>query len=418
MSKILSIMSTEMRTTLRRKSFVVVAFIIPVILGIVALAFGLLQDTSLSKGLGSLTGGSAPAVPLAEQSGYVDAANLIRTVPTDLASDKLVRFDSAAAAQAALDAHSIAGYYVVDADYRQTGDIEYYTQDFSVLSDNLNPAALAALLDINLLNGDTQLAAALQQPFDVKVTALPSPNAPATPSATKSWISDQLPLFVTIILYMALMIPGSILINALIDEKKNRVMEVLMTSVTPKQMVIGKMAALGLLGLLQTALWLAVLWAVSRFGGNALSIPPGSALPLSLLIWALIYFLGGYAIYGAQFAGIGALAPDINQTKSVTWIVMMPIIVGYIYMTSMFRLDPNSPVAVALSLFPLTSPIVMIGRLAAGVAPLWQAVLAVVLQFVTAYGVILLTARLFKAQHLLTGQPLSVKSYYRVLLGR
>lgn len=417
MSKILSIMRAEIRTTLRRKSFVIVAFIIPIILGIVALAFGLLQDTSLSKGLGSLTGSGAPTAPLAEQTGYVDAANLIRTMPTDLTSDKLVRFDSAAAAQAALDAHSIAGYYVIDANYQQTGDIEYYTQDFSVLSGNLDPDALAALLNINLLNGDMQLAAAVQQPLDVKVTALPSPDKPTTTSVEKSWISEQLPLFVTIILYMALMIPGSILINALIDEKKNRVMEVLMTSVTPTQMVIGKMAALGLLGLLQTLLWLVVLWAVSRFGGNALSIPPGSALPISLLIWALIYFLGGYAIYGAQFAGIGALAPDINQTKSVTWIVMMPIIIAYIFMTSMFR-DPNSPVAVALSLFPLTSPIVMIGRLAAGAAPLWQAVLAVVLQFVTAYGVILLTARLFKAQHLLTGQPLSVKSYYRVLLGK
>ena len=416
MSKILSIMRTEMRTTLRRKSFVIIAFVVPVILGVVALAFGLLQGTSLSKSVGSLTGGSAPAAPLAEKTGYVDTGALIRTVPPALASSGLVRYDSAAAAAAALGAGEIAGYYVVDPAYAQTGNVDYYTRDFYVMSGDLNPGALAALLEVNLLKGDEALAADLQQPFDLKPTALPAPDAPAAPKQ-KSWISEMLPLLLTIILYMALMIPGGILINALIDEKKNRVMEVLMTSVTPKQMVIGKMAALGVLGLLQTVLWLGVLWATSRFGGSALSIPPGSALPLSLLVWALIYFLGGYAIYGAQFAGIGALAPDINQTKSVTWVVMMPIIAAYIFMTSLFH-DPNAPAAVALSLFPLTSPIVMIARIAAGVAPLWQAVLAAVLQFATAYGVIALTARLFKAQYLLTGQPLSLKSYYRVLFGR
>jgi len=406
-------MRAEMRTTLRRKSFVIVAFVVPLIMAVVALAFGLLQGTSFSQNLSGLTGSSAPAAPSAEKTGYVDQAGLTTSTAADAA---LLRFADPAAAQAALDANEIAGYYVVSATYAQTGQVDYYTRDFSVISDDLDPGALTAQLDVALLGDDQTLAATLQQPFDLQVNALPGRDAAPTVTE-KSWISEMLPLFVTIILYMALMIPGSILINALIDEKKNRVMELLMTSVTPRQMVIGKMAALGLLGLLQTALWLGVLWAVSRFGGNALSIPPGSALPLSLLAWALVYFLGGYAIYGAQFAGIGALAPDINQTKTVTWIVMMPILVGYIYMTSMFN-DPNAPAAVALSLFPLTSPIVMIGRIAAGAAPLWQAVLAAVLQFVTAYGVILLTARLFKAQHLLTGQPLSIKSYYRVLVGR
>jgi ABC-2 type transport system permease protein len=220
-----------------------------------------------------------------------------------------------------------------------------------------------------------------------------------------------------LILYMALIIPGGILVNALIDEKKNRVMEVLMTSVSPAQMVTGKVAALGLLGLLMTALWLGVLWAVARFGGQALSIPAGFSIPTGLLAWALIYFLGGYAIYGAQFAGIGALAPDVNQTKSVTWIVMLPIIVAYMFMALSFD-NPTGPLAVFLSLFPLTSSVAMIGRMAATEVPLWQAVLAAVLQFVTAYFIIRLTARMFRAQYLLTGQAFSPKMYYQVLFGR
>ncbi len=253
----------------------------------------------------------------------------------------------------------------------------------------------------------------MQQPFQVRATSL----APVVAASEDAWISEMFPLFMVLILYMALIIPGGILINALIDEKKNRVMEVLMTSVSPAQMVTGKVAALGLLGLLMTALWLGVLWAIARFGGSALSIPAGFSIPTSLLAWALIYFLGGYAIYGSQFAGIGALAPEVNQTKSVTWIVMLPIIVAYMFMAVAFD-NPTSPFAVALSLFPLTSSVAMIGRMAATEVPLWQAVLAAVLQFVTAYFIVRLTARMFRAQYLLAGQAFSPKMFYMTLFGR
>jgi ABC-2 type transport system permease protein len=345
----------------------------------------------------------------------VDLGALIQTVPADLPADALTRFPDEAAAQAALQGGAIAGYFVIAPDYMQSGDVTYMTDDYSVLSDQVNTSALEWVLLVNVLGGDAQLASTIRQPMEVFDLSLAPPVD--TTSSEDVWITEMFPLFMVLILYMALIIPGGILVNALIDEKKNRVMEVLMTSVSPAQMVTGKVAALGLLGLLMTALWLGVLWAVARFGGSALSIPAGFSIPTGLLAWALIYFVGGYAIYGAQFAGIGALAPDVNQTKSVTWIVMLPIIVAYMFSAVAFD-NPTSPLAVFLSLFPLTSPVAMIGRMAATEVPLWQAVLAAVLQFVTAYFVIRLTARMFRAQYLLTGQPFSPKSFYMTLLGR
>ncbi len=410
MNKTLMIMSGEIRTTLRRKSFVIIAIVVPLLLGLIALGIGLVNRNAMETVLADVAASPAPPSALA---GYVDAGNLIRTVPADLPADRLLRYDDAAAARAALDAGAIAGYYVIAPDYLQSGAVTYITQDFSVLSDSLDTSLMEQLLLINLLGGDASLASAVQQPFQVQATSL----APVVAASEESWISELFPLFMVLVLYMALIIPGGILVNALIDEKKNRVMEVLMTSVSPAQMVTGKVAALGLLGLLMTALWLGVLWSIARFGGSALSIPAGFSLPTGLLAWALVYFLGGYAIYGAQFAGIGALAPDVNQTKSVTWIVMLPIIVAYMFMAVAFD-NPTGPFAVALSLFPLTSSVAMIGRMAATEVPLWQAVLAALLQFVTAYFIIRLTAQMFRAQYLLTGQPLTAKSFYRTLLGR
>lgn len=411
MNKTLMIMAGEMRTTLRRKSFVIIAIVVPLLLGVVALVVGMLNRSAMESAFAEMA-----ARPAAAQlaAGYVDQGNLIQTMPADVPAGSLTRYADEAAAQAALRDGALAGYYVIAPDYVQSGQVTYVTTEYSVLSDHVDTSALEWILLVNVLGGDTQLASTVRQPMDVHDMSL---APPVDASGEDVWITEMFPLFMVLILYMALIMPGSILINALIDEKKNRVIEVLMTSVSPAQMVTGKVMALGLLGLLMTALWLGVLWAVARFGGSALNIPPGFSIPTGLLAWALIYFLGGYAIYGAQFAGIGALAPDVNQTKSVTWIVMLPIVVAYIFMAVSFD-NPTGPLAVFLSLFPLTSSVAMIGRMAAAEVPLWQAVLAAVLQFATAYFIIRLTARLFHAQYLLTGQAFSPKMYYRVLFGR
>jgi ABC-2 type transport system permease protein len=406
-------MFAEMRTTLRRKSFVIFAFVIPVVLGVIAFALGVANRNAITETIAEAQTKQALAA-VNGQVGYVDEGGIIQWLPADAPDGWLTKYADKAAAQAALAAGAIAGYYVIAPDYVQSGDVTYVTTEFKVLADQVDTSRMDWILLVNVLGGDELLAANVQQPLDVHATSL----APPTPAATEeSWITEMFPLFMVLILYMALIMPGSILINALIDEKKNRVMEVLMTSVSPTQMVTGKIAALGLLGLVMMALWLGVLWAVARFGGQSLSIPAGFSVPTALLAWALIYFLGGYAIYGAQFAGVGALAADVNQTKSVTWIVMMPIVIAYMFMALTFG-NPSGPLAVFLSLFPLTSPVAMIGRMAATDVPLWQAVLAAVLQFATAYFIIRLTARLFRAQNLLTGQAFSPKMYYKTLFGR
>jgi ABC-2 type transport system permease protein len=410
MHKTLMIMAAEMRTSLRRKSFVMVAIVAPLVLGLIALGIGLANRSALESVLDELQSGGAATVGVA---GLVDPGGLVGTIPADLPHDPLRAFTDETAARTAQEQGAVDGYYVIAPDYLQSGRVTYVTADFSVMSDRLDTAALERLLLVNVLGGDARLAALVQQPFDLHVTSL----APAAPEVEETWINEMLPLLMVLILYISLLMPGGILISAVVDEKKNRVMEVLMTSVSPAQMVTGKIVALGVLGLVMTGMWLGVLWTVARFGGAPLGIPAGFSIPTSLLAWALVYFLGGYAIYGAQFAGVGALAPDVNQTKSVTWIVMMPIIVAYMFMAVAFE-NPSGTLAVALSLFPLTSSVAMIGRMAGSSVPLWQAVLAAGLQFVTAYFIVRLTARLFRAQHLLTGQPLSVVSFYRTLLGR
>ena len=179
-----------------------------------------------------------------------------------------------------------------------------------------------------------------------------------------SWIVELLPNAMALILYMVIIMSSSVLVMAMTDEKKNRVLEVLLSSVSSRQLVTGKILAVGFLGLIIMFLWIGMLWSVTRFGGQPLSIPEGFKLPTPLLFWACIYAFLGYAIYGSQMAGLGALAPDIKDSRSVSFIVLIPLIAVYMFLIVIVT-NPDGPIAIILSLFPLTSPVGMITRMAA-----------------------------------------------------
>jgi ABC-2 type transport system permease protein len=194
-------------------------------------------------------------------------------------------------------------------------------------------------------------------------------------------------------------------------------MEVLLTSVSSRQMIAGKLAALGLLGLLQTAMWMGVMWAVASFGGRPLNVPAGFELPRALIAWTFVYGLLGYAMYGAQMAGLGALAPELKDTKGASFLIMLPMIVSYTFLVVILE-APDGLIAVTLSLFPLSSPVAMITRMIVTQVPAWQPPAAAALQAVAVVIIVRAVARMFRAQVMLSGQPFSVRRYLRAFLGR
>jgi ABC-2 type transport system permease protein len=182
-------------------------------------------------------------------------------------------------------------------------------------------------------------------------------------------------------------------------------------------MITGKILALGLLGLLQTALWVGVTWAVITFGRGPLAVPPGFTLPAGLLFWSFVYFLGGYTIYGALMAGLGALAPDLKDARSATLIILSPLILAYMLNTINLQ-QPNGLLALVMSLIPFTSPVSMIARMTSTAVPAWQAALAGGLQFLAAAWIVRMVARLFRAQTLLSGQAFSTGLFLRALVAK
>ncbi len=416
MNKAYTVLVNEIRTALARKAFVAVSLGLPLLAGLTVLVIIFTQrDTGSGPPAGA---GTEPGPDVPQAVGYVDQGGVIRVIPADLPEGWLVPYADKATAQAALEGGEVGAYYIIPADYLESGDLTYVQLQYQPISGATpDHGRMEWVLLVNLYGGDEAQAASAWQPLQVEWQQATSPQAPEGSEVAESWITELLPNLMAFLLYMAILLPAGTLLSAVTDEKKNRVLEILLSSVSSGQLIGGKIMALGLLGLLQTALWAGVLWLVVRLGGETLRIPPGFAIPSGLLLWCFVYCLLGYTMYGAQMAGLGALAPEVKDASGASLVILTPLIIVYAFLVIIVK-QPGSPLSIALSLFPLTSPVAMIARMTASNVPAWQPVLAAILQLLTGILIVRAVARLFRAQTLLSGQPFSLKTYGSALLGR
>jgi ABC-2 type transport system permease protein len=408
MNKTLLIMFQEIRTTIRRKSFMFFSFGLPLLVGIVVL---ILIFARRNPDPADELNRSDQGEQISQ--GFVDDGDLIKEMPEGMPPGMLTEFEDEGQASNALGSGEIDGYYLVPADYAKSGDLYYVTDTYDPLGGSLNSNPMEWVLAINLLE-NKQLIETVLNPVNFNVTSLAPPEEQALEG---SWIVELLPNIMAIIMYLVILMTASILVAAMTDEKKNRVLEVLLSSASTQQLVAGKIIAAGILGFMTLAAWIAVIWGVVTFGGVSLNIPPEFSLPSNLLLWLILYAILGYAMYGSQMAGLGALVPDIKEARGLTFIILMPLILVYMFLVGIIA-SPDGPVSIVLSLFPLTAPVAMITRMSITDVPVWQALISVALMVGAVVVIIRLMARLFRAQILLSGQPVSVRRYYATILGK
>jgi ABC-2 type transport system permease protein len=253
-------------------------------------------------------------------------------------------------------------------------------------------------------------------PLDVQDISL----APATTAgaAKVNTLAYWLPYGITLLFYFLIMGSASLLLSNISKEKENRVVEILLNSVTPLQLLTGKIVGLGLVGLLQTILWFGTGYTLMNLSGRVFSLPSDIHLPASLVAWGVLFFVLGYAVYASLMAGLGALAPNLREASQVTFVIMIPLIVPLFFSSTVFMTDPNGPIATGFSLFPLSTPVAMMARLAAGGVPWWQPPLATLLLALSAVLIVRAVAGMFRAQTLLSGQGIKVKTYLQALVGK
>ncbi|MEJ2569257.1 MAG: ABC transporter permease [Anaerolineales bacterium] len=413
----------ELTSTLQRKSFLFMAFGVPILVILIFTVVNLIKkDTS------AVEEQAAPDMSELEVEGYVDQAGLIKTLPQDLPAGVLVPFATEAAAQLALDDEEISAYYIIPHDYIESGELIYVHPDPSPSMSDSQEWTMKLTLTLNMLNGDQALAAKVWNPMNLHATNL-NPEAQSraygeedcsTPGGSCSnALVEMLPMIMVILFFVLINVSSGLLIGSVANEKKNRVIEILMASIPPGELLAGKIVGLGIAGILQSAAWIGTIYALLKFGGSTLGLPQELNIPTSIITWGIVYFLLGFGIYASLMAGAGALVPDQKAAASAVWLIIMPLMLGYIIVvTPIGQSDPNGLLTTAVSLFPLTAPVAMIMRLTVGGVPFWQLPLGALFMVMTVVFVVRGAARMFQAQNLLSGQPFSARRYFAALFGR
>ncbi len=409
MKKTFFVLITEIINTVMRPSFLIITFGLPVIAFVLFTVFTNASESDQQ----SITSLIAPSNEM-ETQGYVDRSGLIKTLPSDVTEEMLVAYPDSASAQAALEQGEIGAYYIIPEDTIETGELTVITSDFNPVSSGGNQWVMEWTVMVNLVGGDEELAARIQYPMREKRVSLKGESAAED---EENPLTFAVPYAVTIFFYMIIFGSASLMLNSIGKEKQNRVLEVLLLSVSPKQLLMGKIVGLGLVGLLQTFIYTSIGVALIRISGRSFEAAANFNLPSNLILWGLLFFLLGYSIYATLMAGAGALAPNTREASQITFILIIPMIVPLFFISSLIQ-DPNSTLSVVISMFPFSAPVAMMTRLAAGSVPVWQIVLTVGLMLGTAYLVILMVARLFHAQTMLSGQEFKPKLYFQALLGR
>ena len=410
MNKTLLVLKHEIITILSRPSFLFAMFGIPIIGALVFMVAGQLNKGNSAQNILNRLVSSPPTV---KAEGYVDHSGIIKEIPPSLPPGVLISYTDDISASQALADGKISGYYIISADYIQTGKITAVLSNFNPFASAGKGDVLEIVLQANLLGGNTQLAKLINHPTNVTTVSL----SPAPQREESNMLTFFLPYIVTMMFYIIILSAASLLLSSVTKEKENRVIEILMISITPRQLLTGKIIGLGLVGLLQTIVWVGTGRILLAQSGATFNISSAFQLPPSFLIWALIFFLLGYAVYASLMAGLGALVPNMREASQATIVVIFPLIIP-IFLISILINDPNGMLATILSVFPLTSPVAMMMRLSAVSVPFWQTLLAAVLLAATAMLVVRAVARMFHAQSLLSGQPFNRKLFFDALLGK
>lgn len=245
------------------------------------------------------------------------------------------------------------------------------------------------------------------------------------------------------LLFMFIIIYGNMIMRSVIEEKTSRIIEVIISSVKPRALMLGKIFGTTLAGLTQFGIWVILLGVFSVLAsgflgveiGSGLSVAEGAAqlgdndaqemavmvmreiwqLPLTnLVVMFFLYFIGGYLLYASLYAAIGAAVDSETDTQQFLLPILMPLIIAvYVGVFTVIE-DPHGTVSQVFSFIPLTSPVVMLMRIPFGV-PLWQQIISVALLFTTFMGTVWFAAKIYRVGILMYGKKPSYKELMKWL---
>jgi ABC-2 type transport system permease protein len=324
-------------------------------------------------------------------------------VPATMFHTKIRPFDDFASGETALRAREISQLVVIPANYLQSGRVRRYARTSSLFS-SADKRAVASWLANGLVRGrvDSLLAARVARPAELEqLFTIGKDGNFELKDNRREMLDFMVPFMFAMLLGVSIVLGGQYLLQGVAEEKESRILESLLCTVSPEELMAGKLFGLGAAGLLVVAIWASVGATVV----GPILLLAGVKLPAGLLLIALGYFLLGYLFYGSIMTGIGAVTGNMREAQQFSvWFTFLNF-APFIMITFLLG-RPNAPLAVALSMFPPTAPGAMMLRLTApsSAVPLWQVAASLALLAAAAWAALMASARIFRIGLLLYGK--------------
>lgn len=406
MKKIYLIVAREFTERARKKSFIVTTLLMPLFM------IGMMVAPSLMM----LYGGSEQKqVVVIDRSGIVghrleSSQEVVFSTQNNL--------DKEEACQTYNADSGIFGILFISEDVSQSGQVQFITNSSSSLMlEELISSQIKSIIEqeklkerYNIDNLD-QMLQDVDTPIMLNTFENNGTGNEEEMESTSSGINYILGIVLGMMLYMMIILYGQMVLTSVVEEKSSRVIDVMVTSCTPFQLMMGKILGIASVALTQIAIWAVLIIAASKFLIPSLfsaNIAATSDAMLQgvvgtlgdtgymaqLLAYLVLFILGGFLLYASLYAASGSAVDSVQDGQQFNSIIMMPIILAIIVMMSVFN-DPNSSIAFWASMIPFTSPIVMIARIPFGI-PTWEIVVSLVVLYLSFVLTTWLAAKIYR----------------------
>lgn len=410
--KVVRVIRREYVENVRRKSFVVSTLLVPVLMAaffVLPLLLALfVPERQYRVVVVDEVGGVGPAVvaTLVDTLKTGEPKYVVESVEATsgrFAAERAARID-------AVQRGEIDIVIAVPSGVLQDGKAEYVTREargFSILerfTDVVSDAVVQRRLAAEGL--DFARVQALSEPVAMEMSQVSA----AGEVQEKSFLAEYGLVFVFVmILYMAILTWGMTISRSIVEEKGSRVIEVLLSSLTARDLMVGKLVGVGLAGLTQLSIWALVGLAMSGYAASgAVAMLSSLDIPPAVFGYLVVYFLLGFLLYSALFMTVGAACSTAEDAQQFQGLITMPMIVPLMTLLLLIQ-NPSSTFAVTLSLIPLFAPMMMLARIILLEPPMWQIVLSIVLLLATIYFAITFAARVFRVGILIYGKRPSLR---------
>jgi ABC-2 type transport system permease protein len=401
MNKTFIILKHEFWKTLRSTSLIILTLALPVL---AILGVGIYQGVHYWY---------HPGAPQEEKIGYVDHTGMFGNFTSE-PGVKFILYTDEQTAKDALLAKDVKEYLVIPADYLSRGVITRYTMSREVIPSSKTTGQITDFLLSNLLAGEVspQVSQRVETPLLLTSVRL---NETGEIAPNQDVVSTYVvPLAFGILFIIAIIFSSARLFQSVTEEKENRVMEILLSSVSSGQLLVGKVLGLGAAGLVQAAVWFITFAIFARVAPGIIPALSALSVPASLIGWGILYFVLGYLLLAALAAGVGSIGATAREGQGWTTIFTLPAI-SPLWFNYFLINSPEGAVSRAFTFFPLTSPVAAMMRLATHAISAWEIALSLIILIGSIVLTLWVTARIFRVFLLMYGKRLALREIVRYI---